>query len=180
MDKKRRGSKERGTKKEDFRAHRTPAETFSLLDMKPISYHDRLPRRFIRTNNHSICVDALVFYALHPLLPQSYPLSLPSHQLRLQQGHNRWPSNMRCPAFLITSLALNSLLFSRTPLVPIHLPLLARHTLSPTLAFPFLQEAGLGGVGVEGIMPGKPSCRANRLSAMWKCGWVPYEMGHEE
>lgn len=51
---------------------------------------------------------------------------------------------MHCPAFLITSLALNSLLFSRTLLVPIHHPLLARHTLSPTLLFPSSKKQDLG------------------------------------
>lgn len=44
MDKKRKGRERRGIKKEDFReTHRTPAETFSLLDVKPISYHEELP-----------------------------------------------------------------------------------------------------------------------------------------
>lgn len=94
MDKKR-GGREGVSKERDFNETlRTPVETFSLLDMKPISYRDKLLRRFIKTNNHTFYMEALIFSALYPSLPQSYPLPFLSHQLGPHQGKN-W-----CPVLL--------------------------------------------------------------------------------
>lgn len=82
-----------GGKERDFNETlRTPVEAFSLLDMKPISYRDKLLRRFIKTNHHTFYTEALIFSALYPSLPQSYPLPFLSHQLGPHQGKN-W-----CPA----------------------------------------------------------------------------------
>lgn len=160
----------------------------SPLDMKPLSGHDKLPGRFIRTTGLSFPREALIFHVRHPSLPQSHPLA---HELGLCGGQNwchcppacpgqpaSWPASTQLSSYSVP-LSLGWGLMS-TFIVPSRIP----PHLSPAPVCSWIQfgiiDAGQGGRGyaLKAELPepsGSLTSDSTPFFATWMWRWAPPE-----